>query len=295
MIRKIALIGLLSAAAQLHAAQLRVVSAGITNACLFATNCSVTVEDTTTDFTLPGNSGTGTLLVRTYVGDSNAPASNLYAYVFQIDLSAMAGTNCVQSLGMHFGPVRTDFDYDEDGMTGDGVFVEDHLFAAGDVSPDFATLSGNFLSIAFTNGLCPGLSSHFFGVVSSYAPLTNTAHINAIVGGALVSARLPDYPNELVFANLRDFITGLSDDSLAGRNTRAKNQRRRALLVLVNNAERLSHRRYGLAASRALLRAIARRTDGLRADWVLDDAATPDNEPAQLLDLVQQATDSLTR
>ena len=57
--------------------------------CVFDTNCTVTVTDSTDTFTLAGTTGIGVLQTRTYTGQPGAAAAGLTAYEYRIDLSSV--------------------------------------------------------------------------------------------------------------------------------------------------------------------------------------------------------------
>ena len=285
-------------ALQTTARVIPLVGASQTNECLFSATCSIpATEATVVPFTLEENEGTNNfMIVRTFAAASNSPAAGLYVYLFRIFLEDSTGSNCVQRLTIPFGPVVTDFDYNGDGVTGDAVIINNRLndmvSDLGNFSPTNATLVGHRLTIEFDD-LCPGNSSYFLGVVSSSPPATNNLTISAHNGEVVVEGLVPAFDSTLSFTELKTYIAELPLGSIDARKDRVKEQRRRGLLRLVTNAERKAGRRHGSRAALALLRNVGRHTDGARRDWIIDDPATPDNEAADLFELVQQAIASL--
>jgi hypothetical protein len=284
----------IAAALQSHARELRVAPASLTTECLFSQTCSVTVEDTAAPFSVTGNDGTGSLVTRTYVGESGTTAAGLTAYLFQLDLSGMSGTNPVRRIVFNFGPLVTSLDFDNNGSN-DEAFVNARLGDTGTVSPAAATAIGNELVIDFgETGVLPGARTRFIGLVSTNSPATNNVHIVTDTEAVIIAARSPSVPPGLEFENLRQFIAGISEGSLSGKNERAKRQQRHNLTVLVNNAERASRKRYGSAAAAAILEHMAKHADGRGKDKIIDDPETTlVNEPADFQQLLQQAIATL--
>ena len=100
------------AAVNVHAAQLKIVkvNAPAIN-CLFSTNCTVTVDDSTSPITftnLTGITGSGFLQSRTFQGLHGAPEAGLYAYVYRIALDNVHGNpsnNYISSLTLNFNSI----------------------------------------------------------------------------------------------------------------------------------------------------------------------------------------------
>jgi hypothetical protein len=77
-------------AAGLSAAPLDVVHVSSTNiACLFDTNCAVTVDDSSSPITLPNTTGTGLLQTRIIEGGTGSDGEGLFAYLYRVDLTGI--------------------------------------------------------------------------------------------------------------------------------------------------------------------------------------------------------------
>ncbi|MEM8535590.1 MAG: hypothetical protein AAGF95_32465 [Chloroflexota bacterium] len=171
--------------------------------CVFDSDCTITVSDTTDTITLPGGSGSGFLQSRTLpVGEPGTPAAGLYRYKYRIDLRQVAGIldiPCITSFQLDVGPI-VPLDYDNDGITED-VFVVTQG-GLGTVAPSSVNQSGNTITFAFSPAVCAGSysgggdSSFFFGLTSQYPPRDITATIqNSPDGGTInLAARAPAYP-----------------------------------------------------------------------------------------------------
>ena len=78
----------------LRAAPLDVVHVSSTNiACLFDTNCSVSVDDSSSPITLPNTTGTGLLQTRIVQGGAGSDGEGLFAYLYRIDLTGITSSN----------------------------------------------------------------------------------------------------------------------------------------------------------------------------------------------------------
>ena len=171
--------------------------------CVFDSDCTITVSDTTDAITLPGGSGSGFLQSRTLpVGEPGTPAAGLYGYEYRIDLRQIAGIldiPCVTSFQIDVGPI-VPLDYDNDGIT-ENIFVVTQG-GLGTVAPTSVNQSGNTITFAFSPGVCTGSysgggdSSFFFGLTSQYPPRQVTATLHSSPGNHTLNlaARAPAYP-----------------------------------------------------------------------------------------------------
>lgn len=171
--------------------------------CVFDTDCTITVTDTTDAITLPGGSGSGFLQSRTLpVGEPGTPAAGLYGYEYRIDLRQISGIldiPCVTSLQFDVGPIVS-LDYDNDGAT-EKVFVVTQG-GLGTIAPTSINQTGNTITFAFSPAVCAGSysgggdNSFFFGLTSQYPPRHVTATLQSSPGNHMLNlaARAPAYP-----------------------------------------------------------------------------------------------------
>ena len=172
-----------------------------TIACLFASPCSVTVTDTTGNIPFPpGVTGTGTLQSRTFAGAPGTPGAGKTAYEYRIDMSNAASDGeaaCVTDLAVDFGP-DTRLSFDGTGQTYDAFAITQG--GQGSVGLFSVGRYGTVVDFVFDRPVCAGnspgggLSSYFFGIVSSYAPKSVTANAGwPGLAGEPVAARAPAY------------------------------------------------------------------------------------------------------
>jgi hypothetical protein len=154
--------------------------------------CSVVVNDSVGTFTPPGDTGDARLQSRTYPGTAPAPAAGDMAYVYRVDLTSVKGAtaaNCVTTLALDFGPV-VKLPYGPNASKFQ-VFV---VTVGGLGSVDLASADqvGNTIIFAFSQPVCPGATSYFFGLASKKAPVAGTATVSFSLGGSATTAdRVP--------------------------------------------------------------------------------------------------------
>jgi hypothetical protein len=197
----IAAAGIFGAASGARAAPLTVVNVAAPGInCVFSPTkipntpppaCSVIVNDSIGTFTPPGDSGEARLQSRTYAGTAPAPAAGDMAYVYRLDLTKVQGAtaaNCVTTLALDFGavvklpygPNRSKFH----------VFV---VTVGGLGSVDLASADqvGNTITFTFSQPICPGATSYFFGLASKKVnPVAGTATVSYSLGGSATTADL---------------------------------------------------------------------------------------------------------
>ena len=169
--------------------------------CIFDTDCTVTVHDTTDDIFLDGMSGSGFLQSRTLpVGEPGTVGAGLYAYEYRIDLRQMYGLTFIAGVtefSIDFGSVSA-LDYDGDGNVDDVYVVT--TGGLGNISPSSVEKSGNRLTFKFSPGVAAGSgpgngdSSFFFGLASSFPLHPVTAEIKDSQNKTYsLDARAPDF------------------------------------------------------------------------------------------------------
>lgn len=167
--------------------------------CLFSTNCTVMVDDSTSPITftnLTGITGSGFLQSRTFQGLSGAPEAGLYAYVYRIALDDVHGSpsnNYISSLTLDFNSI-VPFTYN--GQFSNAVWVVTSG-GLGSVGPSTAAVTTTNITFNFNPPVTAGVSSYFFGVISPYPPTNSTAHLVGLQETtppqlkANISARIP--------------------------------------------------------------------------------------------------------
>jgi len=163
--------------------------------CKFDTDCTITVSDKATNFTLPGATGAAFLQSRLWPkGQAGTPGANLYAYLYRIDVrqpAAVTNVPCVTSMTIDFGPIKS-MDYDGDGQL-DQVFVATQG-GLGTIAPVSATQVGTKVTLVFSPGVCAGAmpgggkSSYFIGMTSKQPHRTIDANLKTNTGATLILA-----------------------------------------------------------------------------------------------------------
>ena len=146
--------------------------------CLFSTNCTVIVDDSTSPITftnLTGITGSGFLQSRTFQGLPGTPEAGLYAYVYRIALDDVHGSpsNFISSLTLDFNSI-VPFTYN--GQPSNLVWVVTSG-GLGVVGPSAVAATATNITFNFASPVVAGTSSYFFGVISPYPPTNSIAHL----------------------------------------------------------------------------------------------------------------------
>lgn len=170
--------------------------------CIFSTDCSVTLDGTTSGFTFDLTTGAG--LLQSYRwphGQTGTTGAGLIPYLYRIDMQELIGAGnpaCITSLSLDFGPI-VPLDYDGDGSLDHGFMVSD---SASGVSPSSVTHDLYELSIEFSSPVCGdasatqnnGKRSFFLGLASPFRDREVSAELGNNMGVPLtVPARAPEY------------------------------------------------------------------------------------------------------
>jgi hypothetical protein len=170
--------------------------------CLFDSDCTITPNDSSDTFTLPGAAGTGRLITRLYPpGEAGTAGAGLHPYLYRLDLgeaTPITAISCVQQLEIEFGAIRS-LDYNND-ATPDHVFVITQG-GSGEVRPTSAEQNGNLVIFRFDNPpLCPSRAganddSFYFGLASEQPPREIMARVSGTLGlNATPKSRAPQLP-----------------------------------------------------------------------------------------------------
>ena len=175
--------------------------------CLFDPSCTVTATDSLTTPIPMSTGGMSFLHSRTFVGKSGTPASGLYGYEYQIDLSKSVETtvdvngvatkklSCLEFITIEFGPIIDHLDYNGDGKAGDILYVVTGdgpgKIGLGSVHKWSDRIIVNFDSLLCAGGPNhQGDSTYFFGLVSARPPRSVAASIKETVRLASESPKL---------------------------------------------------------------------------------------------------------
>jgi hypothetical protein len=154
--------------------------------CLFNTNCTVTVNDTVSEFytNIPSSTctnvfpgGGGILQSRTFAGQAGTPEAGLYGYVYRLVLNKLVchESITIKTMTMDFSPYSS-FDYEDHPNKQIWVVTSGGV---GSAAPSSAKISGTKITfkfnppLVFTSGGGTETSSYFFGLVSATPPPAN--------------------------------------------------------------------------------------------------------------------------
>ena len=165
--------------------------------CVFSTTCSVSVTDMVSTM-----SNGGKIQSRIFQGQPGSPAAGKYVYEYRINMSDAVGVLSIpwaNALWIYdWGPVLS-YDYNFDSVWTDQVFVVTSG-GIGTKSPTSAGNVGAWINFQFSNAVFGGSfpgdgeSSYFFGLVSSYPPVTKTGWIYTDAGWVTVNVYAPQVP-----------------------------------------------------------------------------------------------------
>jgi hypothetical protein len=163
----------LSAPGVAHAAPLKVVNVNAPAInCVFDATCKIVVTDSVGNLTFTPLGGGARLQSRTFAAKAGTPAAGNTGYLYRVDLTNGAGfTECAAGLVVNFGPVAS-LPYLQPGTS--------HVFV---------------ITFTFSDYLCAGKTSFFFGLASTKAPMASSATIFGIGDPAFVQvdARVPQH------------------------------------------------------------------------------------------------------
>ncbi|MEZ4706506.1 MAG: hypothetical protein R3A44_04830 [Caldilineaceae bacterium] len=153
--------------------------------CIFDLDCTITVNDFSDTFAVPGAAGLGTLVSRQWpIGEAGTKGEGLYPYLYRIDLGQAAATTavvCVDSLDIDFGGPVEKLDYDGNNEVED-VFVVTSG-GVGSIAPVLAEQTGTGIRFTFKPAVCPagsntGSDTFYFGLASKQPPQDIVATVN---------------------------------------------------------------------------------------------------------------------
>lgn len=160
--------------------------------CVFNATCKVTVTDSVGNLKYTPLGGGARLQSRTYVAKPGTPGAGKTAYLYRVDLTQGAGfTDCLAGMVIDFGPVAQ-LEY----LPGNAA----HVFVVtkggiGSVGVKSAEQDGDVIQFNFSDYLCAGKSTFFFGLAAATAPKTTDATLFGLGSPPLIQtkARVPQH------------------------------------------------------------------------------------------------------
>jgi hypothetical protein len=171
---------LVSVAAQAQVLKVVEVGAPAIN-CVFQTDCTIPVTDTTGNILLPTiGTGTAWLQSRTFAGETGAPGAGTTGYEYRISMTQASGTSdCIVSFTLNFGPHKQ-LPY-KSGQLADVYVVT--TGGLGTISLAKAERFGDVIEFTLSKSLCVNGSAsianttYFIGLAATAAPMHVNAHI----------------------------------------------------------------------------------------------------------------------
>lgn len=139
--------------------------------CVFNASCTVTVSDTLGHLANTPYGANALLQSRTYSGQPGTPGAGTTAYEYRVALDQAAFSECLAGVTVDFGPVKQ---LPYPGHPPAHVFVTTQG-GIGEVGIKSAEQDGNFITLTFSNYLCRGQSTYFFGLAAAGAPQARDA------------------------------------------------------------------------------------------------------------------------
>jgi len=160
--------------------------------CVFNSSCTVVVDDSVGTLAYTPFGDGAFLQSRTYPGASGTPAAGMTAYEYRLDLTQATGyTECVVGLVVDFGPVQElTYPSNQPGH----VFVTTQG-GLGSVGIQSAEQDGTVITFTFSQYLCAGATSYFFGLAAPTRPQSSTALLYGFGNPPFVqtAARVPQH------------------------------------------------------------------------------------------------------
>lgn len=173
---------LLAAPLAASANPLKVVSIdGAAEACVFNTQCHVTVSDSTAPIAIQliATPGTTWLQSRTYVGGAGSPGAGKTAYEYRVSFTQAAGVGCVDGMVLNFGQIAQ-LPY-KNGQLADVYVIT--TGGVGTVGIASADQTGDVIQFQFSKQLCvspapdQAATTFFFGMAATQSPMLVSAQL----------------------------------------------------------------------------------------------------------------------
>jgi hypothetical protein len=190
----------LAAASPVHAQNLTIVEVNAPKVnCVFQTDCSLVVNDSTGNISLPflATPGTAWLQSRTYPGEAGAPGVGTTGYEYRLSMTQASGPGCILGFNLNFGPHKP-LPYANNTLADIFVITTGGL---GTIGLKSAVRSGDLIQFTLASPLCSDgppagtKTTFFFGLAGVNAPM----HVSATAFGIgdlaffAVDARVPTH------------------------------------------------------------------------------------------------------
>ena len=145
--------------------------------CVFDASCSVIVSDDLGSLTYaPGTAGPR-LQSRTFAAKAGTPGAGKTAYLYRVDLTEPGViTDCLAGVVLNFGPIAQ-LNYLPNTPADIFVVTQGGL---GSIGIKSAEQDGDVITFNFSNYLCAGKTSFFFGLAAAKAPMKSNATVFGI-------------------------------------------------------------------------------------------------------------------
>lgn len=160
--------------------------------CVFDATCKIIVTDSVGNLTFTPLGNGARLQSRTFAAKAGTPAAGNTGYLYRVDLTNGAGfTECAAGLVINFGPVAS-LPYAQGGTSQVFVVTTGGL---GTIGIRSAEQDGDVITFTFSDYLCAGKTSFFFGLASAKAPKASSATIFGMGEPPIVQveARVPQH------------------------------------------------------------------------------------------------------
>jgi hypothetical protein len=160
--------------------------------CVFDATCKIVVTDSVGNLTFTPLGNGARLQSRTFAAKAGTPAAGKTGYLYRVDLTNCAGfTECAAGLVVNFGLVAS-LPYAQPGTSEVFVVTTGGL---GSIGIKSAEQDGDVITFLFSDYLCAGKTSFFFGIASTKTPKSSSATLFGMREPAFVQveARVPQH------------------------------------------------------------------------------------------------------
>ena len=145
--------------------------------CVFDASCTVEVSDAVGNLTYTPLGGGARLQSRTFAAKAGTPGAGKTAYLYRVDLTSGTGfTECLAGLVINFGPIAK-LPYVGNSTSDVFVITQGGL---GTIGVKSAEQDGDVITFNFSDYLCAGQTSFFFGLAAVKTPMASEATLFGI-------------------------------------------------------------------------------------------------------------------
>jgi hypothetical protein len=160
--------------------------------CVFDASCTVTVDDSSGELSFSPLGKNAFLQSRVFTAKSGTPGAGHTAYLYRVDLrQGEHFTECLAGVVLNTGPIAK-LPYPNNQQAHVFVITQGGI---GSIGIKSAEQDGNVVTFTFSNYLCFGSSSFFFGFAAAKGPVKTDATLFGIGSPPLVqiAARTPQH------------------------------------------------------------------------------------------------------